>query len=86
MEEGRSKTALSTHIWGLKDKNIQHKVEWKIKYKGPDFYPLTKKCRICLKEKHYIMYHRDGSTLNRRNENFNTCRHRTRKLLENLKT
>ena len=54
-EEERTKTALSTHIWGLKDKNIQHKVEWKIKYRGPDFSPLTKKCRICLKENHYIM-------------------------------
>ena len=85
-EEGRTKTALSAHIWGLNDKNIKHKVGWKIKYRGPDFNPLTKKCRICLKEKHYIMYHRDGSTLNRRNEIVNTCRHRTGKLLENLKT
>ena len=74
------------HIWGLNDRNVPYELKWRIKYRGPDFNPLTKKCKICLKEKHFIMYHRDGSTLNRRNEIFNTCRHRKRKLLENLKT
>ena len=55
-----------------------------MKYRGPEYNPLTKKCRICPKEKH--MYHREGSSLNRRNEVFNTCRHRRGKLLENVKT
>ena len=35
-EEGRTKTALSAHIWSLKDQNIQHEVKWRIKYRGPD--------------------------------------------------
>ena len=85
-EEGRVKTALSAHIWGLKDRNIDYEVKWRLKYRGTDFNPLTKKCRICLKEKYFIMYHRDGSSLNKRSEVFNTCRHRRSKLLENVKT
>jgi hypothetical protein len=32
------------------------------------------------------MYDKSGSTLNKRQEVFNTCRHRKRKLLENFKT
>ena len=81
-EEGRTKTALSAHIWSLKDKGTQYELTWKIKYRGPDYNPLTKKCRICLREKHYIMYNREGSTLNKRSEVFNTCRHKRGKLLQ----
>ena len=85
-ESGRTKTALSSHIWALKDRNIRHEVTWKLKYRGPEYNPLTKKCRICLIEKYYIMHRRDGSTLNKRNEVFNSCRHKRGKLLENVKT
>ena len=84
-EDGKTKTALSAHIWSLKEKVIEYEVKWKIKYRGPDYNPLTKKCRICLKEKHYFMYDRGGSTLNKRSEVFNTCRHKRGKL-ENVKT
>ena len=85
-EEGRTKTALSAHIWSLKDRNIQYEVSWKLRYRGPDYNPITKKCRICLREKHFIMYDRGGSTLNKRSEVYNTCRHKRGKLLENVKT
>ena len=50
------------------------------------YNPLSKKCRICLKEKYFIMHRRDGSTLNKRSEVYNTCRHRRGKLLVNVKT
>ena len=33
----------------------------------------------------YIMYRPEGSTLNKRSEIFNTCRHRTQSLLEKVK-
>ena len=85
-ESGRTETALSAHIWRLKDQNKQYKISWKIRCKGSDYNPRTKKCRICLREKHYIMYDRAGCTLNKRSEVFNTCRHKRMKLLENVKT
>ena len=85
-EKGRTKTALSSHIWALKDRNVNYELTWKLKCRGPEYNPLTKKCRICLKEKYFIMHRRDGSTLNKRSEVYNTCRHRRGKLLVNVKT
>ena len=29
-------TALSTHIWSLKDKNSDYEVTWKLKYRGEE--------------------------------------------------
>ena len=75
-EKERANTALSTHIWSLKDKNSDYEVTWKLKYRGADYNPLTKKCRICLKEKYFIMHDRGGSTLNKRSEVFHTCPHK----------
>ena len=85
-ESSRIKTCLSSHIWDLKDQNIQYEVSWKLKDRGTAFNPTTKKCRICLKEKFHIMYKPEGSSLNKRSEIFNTCRHRKKMLLEMAKT
>ena len=85
-EKGRATTALSSHIWALKDQNINYKVTWRLKYRGPDYNPLTRKCRICLKEKYYIMHDRGGSSLNRRSEVYNSCAHKRGKLLDKVKT
>ena len=85
-ETGRTETALSAHIWSLKDQGKQYEVKWKIRCRGSDYNPRTKKCRICLREKHFIMYDRSGCSLNKRSEVFNTCRHKRTKLLENVKT
>ena len=84
-QKGRAKTALSTHIWALKDRNVGFDISWRLKYRGPDYNPLTKKCRICLMEKFYIMHDRGGSTLNKRSEVFHSCTHKRGKLLENVK-
>ena len=82
----RTKSKLSAHTWDLKDKGIDYDIKWKLLDRAPTYNPTTKKCRLCLKEKFYIMYHSGGSTLNKRNEVFNTCRHRTQNLLTNVKT
>jgi hypothetical protein len=82
-QDGRSKTCLSAHTWSLKDDGIDFNVTWKLKDRATAFNPITKKCRICLKEKSHILYKADGASLNKRSEIFNTCRHRTQKLLEN---
>ena len=82
----RNSTRLSIHVWDLKDANKEFDLKWKIIDRSTAFNPITRKCRICLKEKFQIMYNREGSTLNKRHEIFNSCRHRTQKLLSNAKT
>ena len=82
----RNSTRLSIHVWALKDEGKDFNLTWSLIDRSTAFNPITKKCRICLKEKYKIMYNREGSTLNKRHEVFNSCRHRTQKLLANVKT
>ena len=79
-------TTLSSHIWDLKDKNLDYSDKWKTIDRAPRFNPVTKKCRLCLKEKYYIIFQPEGAKLNERSELFSTCRHRTRDLLSNIWT
>ena len=84
--KNRTKSALSSHIWNLKDNGVDFEVSWSLKDRSSAYNPTTKKCKICLKEKFYILYKPDGASLNKRGEIFNTCRHRTQRLLDNVKT
>ena len=77
-------TTLSSHIWNLKDKNLNYNVKWNTIDRAPRFNPVTKKCRLCLKEKYYIIFQPEGAKLNERSELFSTCRHRTRDLLSKI--
>ena len=76
-------TTLSTHIWKLQDKNENYDVKWKVIDRASDFNPVTRKCRLCMKEKYYIIFQPEGASLNERSELYSTCRHRLRKLLAN---
>ena len=78
----RKTTTLSTYISKLNEEGKQFTVKWEIMDRAPVFNPVTRKCRLCLKEIFYIIFRPDSASLNRRNELFNTCRHRTQKLLE----
>ena len=84
--KNRTKSGLSAHIWNLKDNGIDFDVSWKLKDRSSAFNPTTKKCGICLKEKLHILYKSEGATLNKRSEIFNTCRHRSKNLLTNVKS
>ena len=64
--KNRTNSALSSHVWDLKDRGINYDVTWKLKDRGTPYNPTSKKCRICLKEKHWILYKAEGATLNRR--------------------
>ena len=86
LASGRSKTKLSNHAWSLKDSGTDFDVEWDFIERATSFNPITKKCRLCLVEKYHIMHNHDSSTLNKRQEIFNTCRHRKQKLLINVKS
>ena len=85
-EKKRLSSKLSSHIWDLKDERKDFEIKWSLIDRSTAFNPITKKCRICLKEKYQIMYNGEGSTLNKRQEIFNSCRHRTQKLLVNVKS
>ena len=61
------------------------KIKWEIMDRAPTFNPVNRKCRLCLKEIYYIMFKPESATLNKRKELFNTCRHRTQKLLSKFK-
>ena len=78
-------TTLSSHIWDLKDKNENYEVKWSIIDRAKEFNPDTKKCRLCIKEKYYIIFQPEGASLNDRSELFSTCRQRKKKLLANTK-
>jgi hypothetical protein len=86
LQAGRGKTKLSTHTWDLKDANTDYEIEWDFIEQASSFNPITRKCRLYLVEKYHIMYNGQSSTLNKRQEIFNTCRHSKQKLLSNVKS
>ena len=77
-------TGLSSYIWNLKDKSLSYQIHWSEVGKAPKFNPLTKRCKLCIKEKYHIIFEPDGALLNKRSELFSTCRHRLRDLLVNI--
>ena len=84
-EHHNNHTALSNHIWDLKRKSLNFELKWKILDRGNVFDPTTRKCRLCLKEKYYIIFQPPGATLNERSELFSTCRHRLSQTLQKTK-
>ena len=82
---GENSTTLSTHIWDLTDRNKNFELKWELIDRASEFNPTNRKCRLCNKEKYYIIFQPDGATLNARSELFSTCRHRKRLLLSKIK-
>ena len=80
----KNKTTLSTHIWKLKEEKTNFTTRWSLVDRAPTFNPTTRKCRLCLKEKWYIMFKPATATLNERSEFYTTCRHRLKGLLVNF--
>ena len=82
-DQNRNQTALSKHIWTLKDKNIDYSIKWRIVARGRAYTASTKSCRLCIKEKYFIIFKPQMATLNIRNELGSECRHRKKHLLCN---
>ena len=72
---------LTTHVRGLRADNIPHNIKWTIRDRGPPFNPIYWVCRLCTKEKYYIMFEPDKATLNQRSEFFGHCWHKAPQLL-----
>ena len=77
------KSSLSKHIWNLKDQNKEFKIAWKILDKAQPYSPATKVCNLCVRECFYIMYQRNLSSLNKRDEFFGFCLHKSKFLIAN---
>ena len=76
-------TSLSRHCWNLKDGNIQFNRQWTILAHAKAYNPVTKVCRLCLKEVYYILYKPETASLNSKSEVFGWCKHRQRWTLLN---
>ena len=79
----RHATALSKHIWQLKELNVDYSLKWNIIKKCRSYSNITKRCNLCLHEKFIIIYHPELYSLNSRNELLSACRHRKKFLLSN---
>ena len=79
-----NETELSKHVWQLKDMNEPFKINWTIVDRARPFSPITRKCSLCTLEKFYILYHPERASLNRKEEIFNSCRHKNSLLLDKI--
>ena len=77
----KNQTTLSQHIWSLKDRSINFKVSWKIIGRAKSFSPVTGVCRLCTLEKFYLMTKPEEGTLNKNEEIYRACLHKSHQLL-----
>ena len=68
----------------LKESGADFDIGWELIDRGATYNAICRKCNVYLKEKYHIMYSRDTSTLNKRNEVFIRCRHMDQKRLSNV--
>ena len=78
----KNSTTLSKYIWGLQDQNIGYQVKWKILSSASPFNHVTNRCRLCVREKYFIIFQPEMATLNNRNEIAGHCLHKTSQLLD----
>ena len=75
------RTNLSKYIWKLKDHFYDYSIKWKILSLAKSYNPASKSCNLCSKEKFYIIFKPEISTLNDNNEIFKKCKHRRKCLI-----
>ena len=77
----RTQTALSKHIWHLKDNGTNFTIKWTVLKKTSSYSNVTKRCQLCLWEKYFIITADKSTTLNNRTELISKCRHANKFLL-----
>ena len=88
--EGKMST-LSSHVWDLEDKKASDKkmdysIKWKIEKKAMLYRPGASYCDLCVSEKMMILLANPKTSLNKRDEILERCRHRHRYKLGKIKT
>ena len=71
-------TTLSSHVWTLKDRGVDPVVTYRIKGKAKPYSPTSRICSLCTLEKLFIAKCDENTTLNRRTEIANKCRHKAK--------
>ena len=79
-----NQTALSSHVWKLKDKKVPHEIRWSRKARGHPFASGGRACDLCLSEKLIILMADQDKTINKRDELLETCRHKREHLLVSI--
>ena len=82
-EKYAHETTLSTHVWKLKEKNLDYEFKWQLMAKAKPFSPVSDICNLCTKEKYFIIFKSELATLNSRSEINTHCRHKKIMLLDN---
>ena len=77
-------TALSKHVWALKDNSNKFSIKWSIHRKATTYQNTTRRCNLCLAEKLAIIKADKSQSLNKRTELVSKCRHENRYYLCNF--
>ena len=81
--EKSNETKLSNFIWEKKKLGQDPKISWEILTNAPSYHPASKNCILCNKEKLIIL--ESEYLINSKSEIVNTCRHRRKWLLSQVK-
>ena len=82
-EEKCNETKLSNFVWEKKNVGKDPKISWEILTCAPSYHPACKNCLLCSKEKLTIL--ECDYLINSKTEIVNTCRHRRKWLLSQVK-
>ena len=81
-----NKTVLSNYVWGLKNEGKDFTVNWSILKRAKRYERGAEQCDLCLEEKLSIVQADKKNLLNKRTGIFLTCRHRSKFLIDKIKT
>ena len=84
-KNSKKHTALSRYTWQLKDKKIQHEIQWSIKSRATPYVGGARWCDLCLSEKLAILFADKKTALNSKSEILGKCRHKRKFCLENVR-
>ena len=79
----KNATGLSRYVWKLMDEQTEYNIKWSILSRAKPFNPASGVCRLCVREKFFILFKPEMSTLNARNEIAGPCLHKSSRLLKN---
>ena len=80
----QSSTALSKHIWSLKDKDTNFEIKWEARKKATEYQKTTGRCNLCVAEKLAIIRADKKTSLNKNSKLVSKCRHENRYYLCNF--